>query len=66
MQLEQMISIVDAHTAGEPIRCVLGGLPPILGEMMQERNEFFHKELDFIRTTLVFEPRGHRDMERIR
>ena len=62
MQIERIISTVDSHTAGEPTRIITGGLPPILGKTMLERYEFFKKELDFIRTTLLHEPRGHKEM----
>ena len=29
---------------------------------MRERKEFMRKNLDFYRTALIFEPRGHKDM----
>lgn len=62
MRIERIISTVDSHTAGEPTRIIVGGLPPIPGKTMQEKKEFFRKKLDFIRTSLLHEPRGHRDM----
>ena len=56
MKIERIISVVDSHTSGEPTRVVTGGLPPIPGETMYEKKEFFQKNMDFIRTTLILEP----------
>jgi proline racemase len=53
---------VDAHTAGEPVRVILGGLPHLRGQNMVEKRNFFVNNFDCIRRALVFEPRGHRDM----
>lgn len=56
------ITTIDAHTAGEPLRIITGGLPEIPGETMLERRRWFLANLDHIRQALMFEPRGHRDM----
>ncbi len=50
---------VDAHTCGNPVRVVVGGGPPLKGANMSERRQHFLKEYDWIRTGLMFEPRGH-------
>jgi 4-hydroxyproline epimerase len=50
---------IDAHTAGNPVRVVTGGGPALLGGTMSERREHFLAEYDWIRTGLMFEPRGH-------
>lgn len=57
-----IISAIDAHTAGEPARVVLSGLPPIPGTTMAEKKHYMMKNLDHLRTLLMHEPRGHRDM----
>ncbi|MDI7260151.1 MAG: proline racemase family protein [Thermodesulfobacteriota bacterium] len=62
MRIERMIQTVDSHTAGEPTRVITGGLPHIPGETMVEKMNYFRKHLDFIRTSIIQEPRGHRDM----
>jgi proline racemase/trans-L-3-hydroxyproline dehydratase len=62
MRLERIITTVDSHTAGEPTRVITGGLPHIPGNTMAEKMEYFRANLDFIRTTIIHEPRGHRDM----
>ena len=50
---------VDAHTCGNPVRVVAGGGPPLSGASMSERRQHFLREYDWIRTGLMFEPRGH-------
>jgi trans-L-3-hydroxyproline dehydratase len=58
----QVITTLDMHTGGEPLRIVTGGLPPIEGRTVLERRRFFRDNLDHIRTALMWEPRGHADM----
>jgi 4-hydroxyproline epimerase len=50
---------VDAHTCGNPVRVVAGGGPPLEGASMSERRGHFIAHYDWIRTGLMFEPRGH-------
>ncbi|ATP57133.1 hydroxyproline-2-epimerase [Pedobacter ginsengisoli] len=50
---------IDAHTCGNPVRLVAGGGPQLLGANMSEKRQHFLKEFDWIRTGLMFEPRGH-------
>jgi 4-hydroxyproline epimerase len=50
---------IDAHTCGNPVRVVAGGGPGLKGETMNARREHFLAEYDWIRTGLMFEPRGH-------
>ena len=50
---------VDAHTCGNPVRVVRDGGPELAGETMSERRQHFLAEYDWIRTGLMFEPRGH-------
>ncbi|MHA2428420.1 MAG: proline racemase family protein [Candidatus Hermodarchaeia archaeon] len=62
MNIKKIISTVDLHTAGEPVRAILGGIQSIPGKTMGEKQQFFSQKMDFIRTTLLHEPRGHKDM----
>jgi proline racemase len=62
VEFTHIISAIDAHTAGEPARIVLNGLPPILGDTMAEKKRYMKDRLDHFRTLLMHEPRGHRDM----
>jgi 4-hydroxyproline epimerase len=51
---------IDGHTCGNPVRVVTGGsIPALDGATMFERRQHFLAEYDWIRTGLMFEPRGH-------
>ncbi len=51
---------IDGHTCGNPVRVVTGGsIPKLAGATMFERRQHFLAEYDWIRTGLMFEPRGH-------
>jgi len=50
---------IDGHTCGNPVRLVAGGGPPLQGATMSERRQDFLARYDWIRTGLMFEPRGH-------
>jgi 4-hydroxyproline epimerase len=50
---------VDAHTCGNPVRVVAGGGPDLVGSSMIEKRAHFLREYDWIRKSLMFEPRGH-------
>ncbi|MBN9072831.1 MAG: 4-hydroxyproline epimerase [Rhizobiales bacterium] len=50
---------IDGHTCGNPVRLVAGGGPQLRGATMMERRAHFLAEYDWIRTGLMFEPRGH-------
>ncbi|GMN05431.1 4-hydroxyproline epimerase [Croceitalea sp. MTPC5] len=50
---------IDGHTCGNPVRLVVSGGPPLKGSSMNEKRLHFLKEYDWIRTGLMFEPRGH-------
>jgi 4-hydroxyproline epimerase len=50
---------IDGHTAGNPVRLVVGGAPLLRGASMGERRMDFIERFDWIRTGLCFEPRGH-------
>ena len=52
-------SCIDGHTCGNPVRLVSGGGPRLEGATMLERRAHFLREFDWIRTGLMFEPRGH-------
>lgn len=57
-----LISAIDTHTAGEPNRIVVSGLPTIAGATMAQRKQYMREHLDHFRRVLMQEPRGHRDM----
>ena len=56
------ITTIDMHTGGEPLRVVVGGLPPIEGPTVLGKRRYFREHYDYLRTGLMWEPRGHADM----
>jgi trans-L-3-hydroxyproline dehydratase len=50
------------HTGGEPLRVIVDGLPKIEGQTVLEKRRYFRDHYDYIRTGLMWEPRGHSDM----
>ena len=58
------ITATDFHTAGEPFRIVLDGVPAIPGATVRQRRETAARteEIDRVRRLLCHEPRGHADM----
>ncbi len=57
-----VVNTIDLHTAGEPLRVVTGGLPEIPGSTILEKRRWFRDNLDDVRRSLMWEPRGHADM----
>jgi proline racemase len=61
-KFDHIISAVDVHTGGEPARIVLSGLPSLPGITMADKKQYFSGHFDYLRTLLLHEPRGHKDM----
>jgi len=61
-QFNHFISAIDSHTAGEPTRIIISGLPPIHGATMAEKWRYVIKNMDDLRRAIILEPRGHRNM----
>ena len=57
--MKHIFDCIDAHTCGNPVRLVRKGGPDLVGKNMSERRQHFLNEFDWIRTGLMFEPRGH-------
>lgn len=55
----QRIRVIDSHTGGEPTRVVIDGCDEPLGETIEEKRHYFDKHLDWLRTAVICEPRGH-------
>lgn len=56
------IKTIDSHTMGEATRIVYDGFPELVGETMIEKKNYLMENYDFLRSALILEPRGHRDM----
>ncbi|MBV8778701.1 MAG: proline racemase family protein, partial [Alphaproteobacteria bacterium] len=54
-----IFSCIDGHTCGNPVRLVIGGAPILNGATMSERRQDFVTRFDWVRRSLMFEPRGH-------
>jgi 4-hydroxyproline epimerase len=52
------LEVVDSHTAGEPTRCVLSGLPELGQGPLAERLETLRRDHDHYRRAILCEPRG--------
>ncbi|MDZ7810324.1 MAG: proline racemase family protein [Arhodomonas sp.] len=55
-------TVVDMHTAGEPVRIFTGGVPDLAGETLLQRRRDAMNRHDHVRRRLMLEPRGHADM----
>ena len=62
MKLNKMISVIDTHTAGEAARLVTAGVPKIPGKDIVEKKQYLIDNLDDLRKSVMFEPRGNQDM----
>jgi trans-L-3-hydroxyproline dehydratase len=60
--LRRILTTIDAHAAGEPLRIVTSGIPPLRGATILERRREMLEQHDHLRRVLMFEPRGHADM----
>ncbi len=56
------ITTVDAHAEGEPLRVIVSGYPALGGDTILARRRELMQHHDALRTTLMWEPRGHADM----
>ncbi len=62
MRSSRVFHAVDSHTEGMPTRVIVGGVGKIPGDTMFDRRRYFMANLDGIRKTLMYEPRGHAAM----
>lgn len=59
MRASKSFTTIDTHTGGNPTRTVISGLPELRGRTMAEKMLHMKAEYDWIRTFLMYEPRGH-------
>lgn len=62
MRFLTLLSALDYHTEGEPMRIVTAGVPPLPGATMLERSQQFAARHDALRRLILHEPRGHSAM----
>ena len=56
------IKTIDMHTGGEPLRVIVDGFPELKGNSVLDYRRYCKENYDYLRTALMFEPRGHADM----
>lgn len=59
MRFSNVVTCIDAHTAGEPVRVVTAGFPAVRGDTMLQRRQYVLENLDRYRRMIMREPRGH-------
>lgn len=57
-----ILSYLDMHTCGEPVRIVTGGYPELTGATLVEKRREARDRHDHFRRALMLEPRGHAGM----
>ena len=57
-----IITAIDAHTGGEPLRVILDGIPDIPGDTLLAKRRYIKEHHDDLRKAIMWEPRGHADM----
>lgn len=62
MYVTNLIESIDTHTAGNPTRNLVAGVPTIPGATMQEKMAYAKENLTWLVNTVMHEPRGHGNM----
>src|SRR5699024_3975538 len=62
MKFNRAVQTIDTHTFGEPTRVINGGLLKLEVETVAEKRDYMAKHFEWLRNSLIREPRGHRDM----
>ena len=62
MRIRKIFTTVDTHTEGGPTRIVTSGLPPLKGESISEKRDYFKANFDDVRGRLLNYPRGYPGM----
>ena len=55
------ITTVEMHTAGEPVRIITGGYPPLEGATLLAKRRFAEQRRDHKLPQLIDKPRGPTD-----
>lgn len=61
-EYQYKLKTIDSHTEGEATRIIYDGFPKLPGKTMMEKKNYLSEHYDFLRTSMMLEPRGHRDM----
>jgi 4-hydroxyproline epimerase len=55
---QSSLQVIDSHTGGEPTRVVVEGVPSLGSGDMIARRDALRQQADWVRTSLILEPRG--------
>ena len=58
MRFNRVLQVVGAHAGGEVGNVVVGGVIDVPGKTMWEKRSYMEKNLDHLRSMLIYEPRG--------
>lgn len=59
MEFAHVFRTIETHTGGNPTRTIVSGVPRLPGKTMMEKAQRLVTDYDWIRTALMYEPRGH-------
>lgn len=62
MLKQDVFDVIYTHTEGEPLCIIHSGIPYPAGSTILEKRKFLKERYDWVRTSLMREPRGHNDM----
>ncbi|MEZ5819120.1 MAG: proline racemase family protein [Hyphomicrobiaceae bacterium] len=62
MRQTQFFDVIYTHTEGEPTCIIHSGIPYPAGLDILAKRRFLQENYDYVRTSLMREPRGHQDM----
>ncbi|MBI4590168.1 MAG: proline racemase family protein [Candidatus Rokubacteria bacterium] len=62
MTFKRVLSVLDYHTEGEPMRIVVGGSPPLPGATLLAKSDYVDRALRDLVGFVLYEPRGHSAM----
>lgn len=57
-----ILSVIDMHTAGEPVRIFDATAMGVAGDSILQKRRTMHERFDHLRSAMMLEPRGHADM----
>ena len=58
----RLLRVIDMHAAGEPVRIVESGYPPLAAPTLLDKRREARERFDHLRRRLMLEPRGHGGM----
>lgn len=58
IQQDFSLYLIDSHTGGEPTRMIYQGFPELAGNTVAEKLNDFKQNYDYLRKSVILEPRG--------